>query len=199
MPRTRAGGPSRVRLPAALLMIAALLALSGAPSVARGVVETDLEREVKAAYLYNFLRFTEWPAGEDGAASREITIALLADPKFGDVVERTIAGKTAQGLPVRVRRFRTLEELRAGHHGVHLLFLGPEVDVSSVFSALSGHPVLTVGESPGFCLRGGIIALVRDGERLAFEINAEAARRSGLRLSSKLLGLARLICTESAP
>lgn len=180
----------------AAALVAALL-LATAPA-ARGSDGAQLSYEVKAGFLYNFIKFTEWPA--PAAAPVKVTIAVLGDARLAEIAAADLAGKTARGLPVHVVGIAGLDELRRELGGVQLLFLGPDAKAheEAALALAGGRPVLTVGESPDFCRLGGIVRLFRQGERLRFEISPGAARRAGLRLSSQLLGLA-VIHPDQAP
>jgi len=184
---------------AAVLLLFCALLLAGATSTARGVDGEDLERQVRVGFIYNFLKFTEWPEPGGGDTAREYVVAVYADPGFGEAVEERLKGKSARGRPVRVRRIAGIEDLRRSEDAVHLLFLGSEADLGAALEALRGRPVLTVAQRAEFCQRGGMINLVKEGERLRFEINPSAAQRTGLRLSSKLLSLARALYPEQVP
>jgi len=153
--------------------------------------ETRLEYEVKAAFLYNFAKFVEWPPEVFSAAEEPIVLCVAGNDPFGASLDRTVNGRSAHGRAIAVRR-----EVDAGQTaGCHLLFV-PAVEASQVariVHSANGASVLTVGESPGFLDAGGIIGLAIDAGKVRFEINAGAAERRGLRLSSQILKLARSV------
>ncbi len=183
------------RLLFALAICLALVAL-GAPGARFGALapaaaaETSREYLIKAAFLYNFAKFTEWPAGSfpDSAAPLDVCV-FGADP-FGGALE-SIAGKTIRGRRVAVHKVASIEAGAA----CHLLFISASeaTRLTGILESLRGRPVLTIAEIPGFARSGGIINLkTNPDDRIRFEINIGIAKRVGLRLSSKLLNLAEI-------
>jgi hypothetical protein len=144
----------------------------------------DLEDQVKAAFLFNFLKFVEWP-GTSTDASWEICV--LGREPVGDALDNTIRGKLVNGRPVEVRRYAKPGDLK----GCHILFLGHAE--SERAGAPSQPGLLTVGEAPGFLKSGGIINFYLEQNRVHFEISASAAHSSGLRVSPQLLRLGRAL------
>lgn len=141
------------------------------------------EYELKAAFLYNFASFTEWPPG----AAPGMTVCVLGPDPFGPVLDG-LRGKSVQGVPIEVRRLTALSEAR----GCRILFLGSGEDPAAL-AALRTSPVLTVADSRDAARRGVMIGLFVDGGRIGFEVNTGAAGSAGLTLSSKLLRLARQV------
>ncbi len=190
---------NRFRPAGAALAVLAAVALAAAPSRAGGGEGAEREHLVKAAFLYNFLKFAEWPAPSGAAALGELRIGILAGRSFAEAADKTLAGKTAKGLPVRVRRLEGIGQIAGDGDAPHLLFVEGAGKSREAIAAVAGRPVLTVGEGAEFCRQGGMIALVREGNRLRFEINQRAAERAGVRLSSKLLALARVVHGDGRP
>ena len=157
-----------------------LLVAAGTTVSAQGV---PLEYRVKAAYLYNFVRFIEWPptAGEG-----PVEICVVRPNPFGDVLTETLRGERLDGRPVVPRLVDEAEP------GCQVVFVPAGSAAAPVIRAVQSTPTLTVGESPDFIRQGGIVNFVRDGANVRFEIDDTAARRAGLRISSRLLRLARL-------
>ena len=149
---------------------------------------------MKAAYLYNFLKFVEWPAQSFANPTSPISICVLGENPFGGTLQEAVRGNTASERPVVVRPLADL----AGVRSCHVLFIGAATWKRDrpPLGTLAGNALLTVGESPGFAARGGIIGFKFDGARLRFEINVEAARKARLRISSKLLSLADIVKTS---
>jgi hypothetical protein len=146
------------------------------------------EYEVKAAFLTKFPQFVEWPpAAWDGRST--LDVCVLRPHPFGDALGRLGDGETVFGRPLRIRQVARAHPLAS----CHVLFVpsSSEAATRDVLRAVAGHPVLTVGDRPGFLEAGGIINLgVVDG-KVRFEINAQVAADAGLRLSSQLLRLAQ--------
>ena len=160
------------------------LALAGS---AAGAPPRELEYAVKAAFLYQFARFVEWPQGSPSAAG-PVRICVVGEDPFGDVLDLATQDKRAAGRPMQVRRFRGLEDLRP----CSIVFVtGSDPSAASaVGQRLRGSASLIVGEAAGFAQSGGMIAFRVDGDVVRFEINESAAALEGIRVSGRLLGLA---------
>lgn len=161
-----------------------------------GDTEPSLEYPVKAAFLVNFAKFAEWPPASPQAQAPLVSICVLGSDPFGAVLEKTAAGRSAGGRPIVIERLRTVD----GAGSCHVLFiaLSETKHLAPILERLSGKPVLTVGECEGFARRGGVIGLVVEDNRAKFEVNLHAAQGKGLVLSSKLLGVARVIAGLTA-
>jgi hypothetical protein len=144
--------------------------------------EVPLEYRVKAAFLYNFARFVDWPAA---MASGPLTICLADRNPFGGALDATLRGERIGGREVVAR------VITAPSPGCHVLFV-PEDASAAPYLRDRQAPTLTVGESDDFIAMGGIVNFVREGGNVRFEIDAMAAERAGLRISSRLLRLARM-------
>jgi len=157
-------------------------------SVARAQLD---EYQVKAAFLYNFAKFVDWPAQSFHNPEEPIAICTLGSNPFGDALERVIGGKTAGGRPLLSRRI--VDTAPPGD--CHILFAGA-ADVKkfrAIVSRLRGTPTLTVGESPEFIAAGGMINFKIEAGKIRFEINVQAAEQGQLHISSKLLSLAEVV------
>lgn len=153
------------------------------------------EYQIKAAFLYNFAKFIEWPANAHVADAQNFTIGILGPDPFGQDIA-VIAGKLVKGKPLRVVRGLTLEELK----GCQVLFIGTAApaELARTLGALKDKPILTVGESEGFARRGGMIHLMTVENKVRFEINAQGAEEAGLKISSHLLRLAKIVSADNA-
>jgi hypothetical protein len=148
------------------------------------------EYHVKAAFLYNFAKFVEWPSGTLGSSS-PIAICVLGQNPFGRVLEDTVSGKTVDGKAFVVRR---ISEAKAGPF-CQILFVSASerARFGAILGELRTGGVLTVGESDGFIEEGGIVNLKLDDGKIQIQINLNAAEHAGVRISSKLLSLAQII------
>ena len=149
-------------------------------SAAAGAQDVPLEYRVKAAYLFNFAKFVEWPA-----AAGPITICVAGRNVFGEALSETIRGETINGRPLAVR---VIIEPEAG---CQIVFVPRGAAAAVYLAAARTSPSLTVGESPDFIEQGGIVNFTLEGANVRFQIDSEAAERAGLRISSRLLRLAR--------
>lgn len=181
------GGVSRWLAAAASASI--LLALVSAPAGARNGVQVD-EHQIKAAFVYNFVKFARWPCEGTDAGCSEFRIGVLGQSSLGSVLDEAVVGKTVRGKAIRVLRFASVEDVES----VHLLYVGAiETDLDTLLERLGDRAVLTIGESDRFAERGGAIRLFLEERRMRFEINPDAAKRRGIHLSSELLVLARIV------
>jgi hypothetical protein len=165
------------------LAIAAILLLPATQLEA----QERLEYQVKAAFLLNFTRFIEWPANSFSSASAPFTICVFGKDPFGRVLEEAMEGESVNGRRLEVRR---LSEIPQSHGCQMVYFSALEKDV---LESASGRGVLLVGEGEGFVRAGGAIGFVIDHRRVRFDINQTAAENAGLKLSSKLLNVARIV------
>lgn len=158
-----------------------LCALLGARPSAE--VHSD-ERLVKAAFLYNFVKFVEWPT----PAAAPFVVGIVGDDGMARVVEDVVRGRTAQGRELVVRRLADTDDPR----GCHLVFVTAEADgrAREVIQRARGAQILTVGETPYFLREGGMIRFLVDDSRIRFQIDAASVGSAGLRISSQLLSLA---------
>ena len=149
------------------------------------------EYEIKAAFLFNFTRFIEWPSFSFADAASPIVIGVIGTDPFGGALASIVQGRRVNGRPIVARYVTRDEEARA----THLLFVGltKEEDIARLMRALSGYPVTTVGESPAFAAQGGTITFVLQGDKVRFEINAAAAAQTHVRISAQLEKLATVV------
>lgn len=179
--------PPRLRPPLRrLLGVAVGLGLAGMTLLAQP--EASKEYQVKAAFLYNFTKFVEWPNGRFADAQAPIVIAVVGRSPFGDDLAAAVQGRHAAGREIVVRAAESVEQARKAH----ILFVpaGEEGRFAAFASALQGGGVTTVGESDRFTAHGGMITFVQEAGRIRFAINLEAAEREQLKLSAQLLRLA---------
>ena len=172
-----------------LASIALAAAIYAPPGIAASD-GTDPARNVAvtAAFLYNFAKFAEWPALSAGAP---IALCVVGDDRIAAAAAGTVRGQNINGHTLDVSKPHDSAKWRA----CHLLFI-TDAETRRLAGGLDGIkalPVLTVSDGMGFSLTGGIIELYVEGGRMRFAINLDAADRAGLRLSSRLLGLARVI------
>ena len=166
------------------------LALGTFFSSAYGQAPANLEYRVKAEILYNIARFVEWPAGALAVGSPVTFCVLGADP-FGPVLDDALRGKRIGNRPIVLNRYRELEQAGA----CQVLFIGASESgrVDQIIGNLGTRNTLTVSEAPHFAERGGMIDFILDRGRVRFEVNVSATERAGLRISSQVLELARMV------
>ena len=182
----------QVRPAASLALATTLLAAATAAAVQEAAVPAEVG--VKAAFLYNFAKFAEWPKLPAGAA---IVACVVGDGQIADALVGIVRGKDIAGHGLSV--VRPADD--ATWDDCQMLFIaGSEVRESAVgLDGLRRLPVLTVSDDSGFSRAGGIIEIYIDSGRMRFAINVDSAERSGMRLSSRLLGLATVIRDRDVP
>jgi hypothetical protein len=162
----------------------ALVMLIPCPAQPEGVPQAPSEYQVKAAYLFNFAKFVEWPEPQRGP----FAICVLGQDPFGEALDHLMERKAVNGRPIVIRRSNDLAVARS----CQILFISAPgaAQMVEIIKAVRDSSVLSVSENPQFCLSGGVIAFVMEGQRVRFQINAAAAVRANLKISSKLLQLA---------
>jgi len=168
----------------ALALAFAAAALLAAPAMA----QRPAEYQVKAAYLYGFGRFVEWPPAAAVAGDGAFVLCVLGDDPFGRLLDQAAEGAVLKNQPVSVRRIERAEDAVA----CDTLFVSASEQprLPRILSVVGRQPVLTVGDSPEFAQRGGMIGFSMEGSRVRFTVNLAAAQDAGLMLQSELLRVA---------
>jgi len=151
---------------------------------------TVSEYQIKAAFLYNFAKFVEWPAAVSQKGSAAFKIGILGDDPFGADIA-VIEKKLVRSKPLKILRANALDELS----GCQVIFICASVEpwLADILERLQGKPVLTVGDTNRFAHQGVMINLINVGNKIRFQINPAAADRVGLKISSQLLRLADIV------
>jgi hypothetical protein len=174
------------------LLLAVLAALSLGP--AQPVrAEKPSEAQVKAAVLYNLLKFVKWPAGPAADSTGTLSLLVLGTDAVGVALD-AYDGNNVRGRRLSVRHATTLEVPVT----VHILYLGASAmdKLGEVMKSTAGSPVLTAADSPDFARRGGVFNFGRKEDQVRLDLNVGAARRAGLQISSKVLALATIVSTQ---
>ena len=152
--------------------------------------ESFNEYQVKAAFLYAFAKFVEWPPVSVSAPSTMGICILGADP-FGSFLTDAVRGKTIGERALVVYRLTSMKEASA----CQILFIAASERsrMPAVIASVSNIGLLTVGDTPEFASQGGIIGLQRDGERIRLSVNLAAAENAKLQISSRVLSLATIV------
>ena len=180
----------RVGLLAMLLLGPGLATPSNAQSAA------ELEYRVKAAFVCKFASYVEWPAQAFAAPDSPIVIGVVASDVVVDELTRTAAGLTADGRPLLVRRLQPGDSLA----GAHLVYVArtEESRLAEAIAALKSQPVLVVTESSRGLALGGMINFVVVDDKVRFDIAPQVAEASRLRISARLLGVARSLSGKAS-
>jgi hypothetical protein len=155
------------------------------------------EYQVKAAFVYNFAKFVEWPAHSFTGPSAPIVICILGDDPFGSLLDIPVNGKLVEGRPLVVRRMSDVRHVKA----CQILFISSSERkrLASILAEVKLCGILTVGDMAGFAAEGGVITLQLEDGRVRFQVNMDAAEQQGLRISSKLLSLAQIVRDPKVP
>ncbi len=182
-------GIVRTHLPWSWLAVAVAGVLLAAPGLrAQTAKPTDVQ--VKAAYLYNFGHFVEWPPSANGRG-KSFDVCVLGQDPFGRILDTTLAGGTVAGRSVVARRISNPQE--SGSCRILFLSSSEEGRLNEIMEALDKSAVLTVSDIPEFSRRGGMIEFVLEGNKVRFEVNLTVAKNAGLVLSSELLRVATAV------
>lgn len=164
------------------------LAFAAMALVAAGGAHAELERDVKAAYLFRFLSYLEWAPEAHEHPDAPLVIGVLGADDVAAALEDTVRGRKAQGRPVVVRRLDGRDALQ----GLRMIFVGR--DAAAELAKLAPPPgVVVVSEIEGGLERGAVINLLRLGDHVRFEVAPQAAERRGVRISSRMLALAHRV------
>ncbi len=179
------------------IRLACVLTIYGGVNVAQTRQQSPVaEYQVKAAFLYNFAKFVEWPEEALGDSTQPIIIGVIGRDPFGADLDRILSAETVKGRPLFIKRFKRGEKPLP----CHVLFISSseEKQLTGILARLAGKCVLTVSGSKRFTRAGGMIRFIVKDDRVSFEINVSAAERAGLKISSRLLKLATIIADSTA-
>ncbi len=182
------GRPKRAK-PSLLALL--LLAACGTPPIEGGQSSAASEYTVKAAFLFHFAQFVEWPAEAFADANSPLTYCTIGEDAFRGALEESVNGKSIGNRRLQVKHVKELEQIA----GCQVLFIaaGEKKRHGEELAMASKRPVLTVGETDGFATEGGIIGFSREQNKIRFEINLDAAGKAQLKISAKLLSLAKTV------
>lgn len=173
------------------LRAVAILSMAMIPGFCFSQDATTNEYQVKAAYLFNFAKFVEWPTNTFSSADAPLKICVMGLDPFGRSLEDSIAGKTVSGRPIEISH----KADAAGARSCQILFIAvsDKQQIRRILPQLSGASVLTVGDTLGFTEDGGMLNFVLDGDRVRFDANLNAAEQAHLRISARLLSVAKTV------
>ena len=170
------------RIPILALFLLAAWLPPAVPSAADPAEEADL---LKAAFVYNFAKYVHWPHNPEA-----LDLCLVGEDGVFSSLHR-LQGESVRGTPVAIRPLDT----GADTADCDLLFVGESEknQLEHHLDPLDGRPILTISDIPRFAERGGVISLFWENKKIRFAVNLQAARAAGLRISSRLLNLARIV------
>jgi hypothetical protein len=162
---------------------------------AAGQVQSADEDRVKAAYLYNFAKFVEWPATSFAGTDSSMLICSIGDERLTEALQQTARGKQAQGRSIEIKEVAGVYELRSCR--ILLIAFHDKERIAPILRSVQLANILTVGQSEEFIRLGGIINLTRHEKNIELEINPKAAETAGLKISSRLLAVSRVVASPS--
>jgi hypothetical protein len=192
-PSTSAPRDGRARERMITLVIVTIILFSVSP-LARAQANPPGEYELKAAFLFNFAKFIDWPEGSFESPQSPFTICVVGPDPFGNILEDAMRGKMIGNRPLAIRRLKD----KAGARLCQIEFVSSSesAHLAEILGSLHGANVLVVGDTSGFAASGGTIQFTLEDNRVRFAINIDAVDRSGLKFSSKLLSLAKVLHDE---
>lgn len=186
--------PSRARWSAYCLwsLLIFLQCTSVAAQLPSDSTVINREYTIKAAFLYHFSSYVEWPAEAFADEAKPFVIGVIQTNPFGSALDQIAQTKTVGGRPIVVRKVTSAEQVA----GCHILFVPAIVDAAGSAPALQEAarlPVLTVGETDDFMRRGGEVQFYLEGNKIRFAFKTDAVAKKKLKVSSKLLSLAKIV------
>ena len=187
------------------ILIAILgMTLNGTPLAyaQTGDAPDSSEYLIKAGFIYNFAKFVEWPSAAFAQPDSPIVIGVLGTDPFGSVLDRLVQDKKIGQRGFVVRRYKWGKDLKdlKDLRDCKILFVSTseKAHADEIIQLVKWLPILTVGETPGFAERGGMIRFTLEDNRVRFEVNVDAAHDADLNISSRLLTLAKIIPQTAA-
>ena len=184
------------------------------PMAQKVEAEEDKEYQIKAAFLYNFIKFVDWPKDKMPDVNEPIVVGIIGKDPFGNAID-IIKGEYVKDKKLVVRWFKSFEDSKksdekdkpGAHREIeairkcHMLFFcsSEKKGIKEIIKSLKGSHVLTVGDVNGFLESGGVINFIMENKKVRFEINIPAAKRAEIEIRSQLLRLAKRIIKEDTP
>ncbi len=179
-----------------ILIVALSVSLSWAPEALAQASDASDSSEylIKAGFIFNFAKFVEWPPVAFAQTDTPIVIGILGTDPFGPILDQIVRDKKIGNRGFIVKRLNWNRDSK-GLKDCNILFVSAseKAHIDDLLQIVKSLPILTVGETPGFAERGGIIRFTVEDNRVRFEVNVDAAHLAQLTISSRLLTLARII------
>lgn len=164
-----------------LLLAGVFLAAASRPALAQS------EEGIKAAFLYNFAKFTTWPDGAFAGGSAPVTVGFVGADALADKFEQVVTGRNANGRDFAIKKLAG----GAGAENCQMVYVGDATQAAAVLGATKGKPVLTLGGSDSFVSAGGMVNFVMEGGKVSFDLDLNAVNANGLKVDAKLRQVAR--------
>lgn len=156
---------------------------------------TGKEYRIKAAFLFNFAHYVEWPADTFKDATSPLTYCTVGDDPFEGVLDQSLNAKSVGTRPLRVQHLKPPENFQ----GCQIVFIGTNEKkrIAAILETLKQSPVLVVGESIHFVQQGGTVGFLSEENTVRFEVNLDAAQRARLNISATLLSVAKTVIDKA--
>lgn len=177
---------------ACVLVVFVICAAFAFPSLAQVADSADSsEYLIKAGFIYNFANLMQWPANTFSNPDSPIVVGILGADTSGGILDEVLAGKKVNGRSFSVKHLKRGMDLK----GCNIVFVSASesAHLDEIFRLLKNLPILTIGETPSFAERGGIINFILINDKVRFEVNVEAAKQADISISSRLLALAKIV------
>ena len=194
--RLRSSSWRHCRAPLPVIAVALFIGVADAIPI-WAQANPSIEYQAKAAFLYNFIKFVEWPPDVFQDEKNPITLCVFKYDPFGSALDEILAGQTLNNRRVAVQRINKLPDLKP----CQLVFVSDREDkhLPEILKSLEGASTLVVGEGENFAEHRGGIQFFFDNKHLRFAVNVDAIQRTRLKVSSKLLALAKIVHDEGHP
>jgi len=169
-------------------MLCAVLLFAARPAGAASVAEYEL----KAALLYKIAKFVRWPEPRHTTGVARLTFCVVGADPFGPAID-AIVGQLVQARRVAVQRFEDPKDAAASSCDLAFVSAPSTGKMTDSLRALSGRPILTVGDVPGFAASGGVLGMRTEQGKVRFEVNLDSSAAQGLEISAQLLRLATIV------
>lgn len=155
------------------------------------------EYKIKAAYLFNFAQFVDWPTNRFTNETSPIIVGVLGRDPFGPILDQILQSEVVKNRKIEVRRYRSVKETQE----CHMLFISATEapNIKSILASLKGQSILTVADMDDFAVNGGMIRFLSEKNKIRFRINLQSIKEAHLFVSSKLLQLAEVVPAEKRP
>lgn len=146
---------------------------------------------IKAGFIYNFANLMQWPANSFPGPDSPIVVGILGTDTSGGILDEVLSGKKVNGRPFAVKHLKRGMDLK----GYNIVFVSASetAHLDEILHLVKGLPILTIGETPSFAQRGGIINFIVVDDKIRFEVNVGAAKQADISISSRLLALAKIV------
>jgi hypothetical protein len=159
--------------------------------------DTYRDNQIKSVFIYNLTNFVSWPENNNFDSQSDFHICLLGGDPFKKFIDKAVEGESVNNHPIVVKRYKKLDALNLDD--CQILYIDRKLfdHLPDIFILTGEKKILTVGDTPGFAEKGGMINLVREKRHIKIEVNLDSVKKSGLKLNSKLLQLARIVGMSS--